>query len=96
MPLLVSARAKRDLDDIWYEVAVGSGSTDRADAQVEAISQILRLLGQYPRLGRERPDLREGLRSFPSGSYIVLYKVDDSTAKILHVLPAMRDIVSLI
>ena len=96
MPLLVSGRAKRDLDDIWYEVAVGSGNIDRADAQLDAILQILRLLGQYPLLGRKRPDLREGLRSFPSGSYVILYKADGSTAKILHVLPAMRDIASLI
>ncbi|HEX4507333.1 MAG TPA: type II toxin-antitoxin system RelE/ParE family toxin [Alphaproteobacteria bacterium] len=96
MALLVSARAKRDLDDIWYEVAVGSGSEERANAQLDAIGRVLRLIGEYPLLGRHRPDLREGLRSFPVGSYIILYRADGGTAKVLHVLPAMRDIVSLI
>ena len=96
MALLVSARAKLDLDDIWYEVAVGTESPERANAQLDAIGLILRLIGQYPLLGRHRPDLREGLRSFPTGSYIILYRAEGSTVTVLHVLPGMRDIASLI
>jgi len=75
---------QRDLDSIWYEVAVGSGSEERANAQLDAIGRILQLIGEYPLLGKHRPDLREGLRSFPVGSYIVLYRVDGDTAQVLQ------------
>jgi toxin ParE1/3/4 len=95
MPLLVSAGAKRDLDDLWLSLAA-AGDSERADAQLDEIARILRLLGQYPLLGRPRSDLREGLRSFPVGSNLILYRADGSTARILRVLPGMRQISSLI
>jgi toxin ParE1/3/4 len=35
------------------------------------------LLAQHPRIGRERAELRAGLRSWPVHPYIVFYVVDD-------------------
>jgi plasmid stabilization system protein ParE len=39
MGLRVSAAAERDLDDIWHHVATNSGSLDRANKFVDAITQ---------------------------------------------------------
>ncbi len=46
-------------------------------------------------VGRVR-NLRAGLRSFPVGRFLTIYKVEGETAVILHVLPGIRDITALI
>jgi toxin ParE1/3/4 len=92
----VSANADDDLDDIWLYIASESDSPDRADRQIEAITERFFRLAEYPYLGRLRLDLRADLRSFPVGSYVILYRVDDGDVTILHIFPAMRDISALI
>jgi toxin ParE1/3/4 len=36
--------------------------------------------------------LRPGLRSFPVGQYIIIYRIDDTDVLILHVMLGRRDI----
>jgi toxin ParE1/3/4 len=89
----VTPDAAAELDDIWYYIAKASGSIERADRLVDAISDRFHLLSDHPRLGRERPDLRPGLRSFPVGDYVIIYGIDDSDdVRILHILHGRRDI----
>ena len=37
------------------------------------------MLSKQPRIGRERPEFRPGLRSWPVHPYIVFYEVTDVT-----------------
>ena len=92
----VAAEARAELDAIWYNILTESGSIAAADRVVDAITERFYLLGQYPRVGRVRDDLRPGLRSYPVGEYMVIYTIKESAAVILHVFPARRDILSLI
>ena len=62
----------------------------------QLITERFYLLAEYPFLGRSRPDLREDLRSFPVGNYVIIYKIDAVDVTILHVFPALRDIANLI
>jgi toxin ParE1/3/4 len=96
MPLSISAVAEADLESIWLGVALESESTARADAQIDAITRCFTLLEQYPFMGRQRPDFRPGLRSFTSGRYVIIYRVEGRTVLILHIFPGVRDIPSLI
>jgi toxin ParE1/3/4 len=80
------------MDGIWAYVYVETGSTGRADQVLESISKTLSVLHHYPYAGRTRePDLRPGLRSFPSGSYVVSYQVKSGVVQIMRVLHGSRD-----
>ena len=89
--LLPSAEA--ELDEIWLYVARASGSIEVANRLIDAITDSLFLLGQYPHMGRRRDhDLRPGLRSFPTGEYVIVYRAEGADALILHIIRGSRDI----
>ncbi len=90
----VAPEVEAELDQIWYYLAQESGSVEIATRQVAAITSPFLLLAEHPYIGRNRDDLRPGLRSFPSGEYIILYRVDNEQPVILHVLHGRRDIQS--
>ncbi len=81
-----------ELDDIWYYVARQSGSIEIADRLIDSITDRFFLLANHPYVGRLRDDLRPGLRSFPVGQYVILYRIDDADVLILHVVHSHRDI----
>ncbi len=89
--------ADSDLDDIWQFVAITSGSYDIADRLIDSITDRFVLFGaSHPNIGRARDeDLRPGLRSFPVGEYMIVYRVQDGDAVILRVVHASRDIPAL-
>lgn len=88
--------ADSDLDGIWYYVATESGSAEVADRLVDSITERFFLLGDYPHIGRRRDeDLRPGLRTFPVGKYIVIYRIQGGDALILRVVHGSRQINAL-
>ncbi len=92
----IAPRAEAELDGIWYYIAKESGSTEIADRVVDSLTERFFLLARYPHIGRRRDeDLRPGLRSFPAGEYIIIYRVEDEDVLILHVIRASRDIEAL-
>jgi toxin ParE1/3/4 len=91
-----TSQADSDLDDIWYYVASRGGSIDIADRFVDSITDRFFLLASHPNIGRARDeDLRPGLRSFPVGEYIIIYRVQDADVLILRVLRGSRDVAAL-
>lgn len=66
--------AERDLQNIWryYDRL---GGEQLADQQIVGLHLRLGLLSDFPYMGRERPELVEGIRSFVSSSpsYTILY-----------------------
>jgi toxin ParE1/3/4 len=90
---LRAPQADSDLDDIWYYVASGSGSTEVADRFIDSLTDRFFLLATHPNLGRARDaDLRPGLRTFPVGEYVIIYSVQDENVLILRVLRGSRDL----
>jgi len=84
-----------ELDDIWLYTAKQSGSVEIADRVVDSITGCFVTLGRNPYMGRGRGhDLAAGLRSFPVGSYVIVYCVEEEDAAILHVFHGSRDIES--
>lgn len=51
-----------------------------------------RLLAEQPHIGRQRPEVRSGLRSLVINSYIVFYRIVDDTVEIVSVVHGSRDI----
>ncbi len=60
----------------------------------DQLYKIFHLLADTPRIGRDRSDLQEGLRSFPVGRFVVFYHVQKDNVFIVHVLRGARKIES--
>src|SRR5216684_7858127 len=96
MALFLAPQVAAELDDIWYYVARESGNPQIADRLVDSIIARFLLLSTHPFLGRSRDkDLRPGLRSFPMGNYLVIYRVKGEDVLILHVAHGRRELESL-
>lgn len=89
--LRVSAAAERDLDDIWHYVATNSGSLERANAFVDAITQRLAILAHSPKAGTVRAEIDPGLRGLPFGDYIVYYRENESWVIISRIIHGSRE-----
>jgi toxin ParE1/3/4 len=96
----VAPEAEAELESIWYYVAKESGSIETADRLIGSICQRFYLLTCHPHVGRRRDeDLRPGLRSFPVGEYVIIYRVEEEDALILHVLrgqPGYRSVIAAV
>lgn len=91
----VSSDAAADLDDIWLYVAK-ERSVDLADRLIDSIVGRFALLARMPRLGRRRPEIIPGLRSFPVANYVIYYTAHRSRVVILRVLHGARDVGQLL
>jgi toxin ParE1/3/4 len=93
----VAPEAEAELDNIWYYVAKKSGSIEIADRLIDSITERFYLLAGHPHIGRHRDeDLRPGLRSFPVGEYVIIYRVEENDVLILQVFRGSRDIEALL
>ena len=91
-----SPQADSDLDGIWHYVATKSGSVEIADRLIDSITDRFFLLANHPHIGRARDeDLRPGLRSFPVGEYVIIYRIQDDGVSILRVVRGSRNIEAL-
>jgi toxin ParE1/3/4 len=88
----LAPQADADLEDIAFYVFVQSGSLEIADRLIESISERFVMLGRHPRLGRRRDDLRQGIRAFPVGDYLVLYRVEVEDVLVQRVVRGSRDL----
>ncbi len=73
-----------------------SGTVDVANQMIYQFTERFYLISEFPHIGRHRDDLRPGLRSFAIGSYVILYRVEKSGVRILHVIHGSRDIPALL
>lgn len=87
----VSRHAARDLDRIWQYVAADANSLEVADQVVDSIVGHFALLAKQPQAGRAREDIDSGVRSFPSGSYLIYYRELKSHVVVSRVLHGKRE-----
>ncbi|PWE56520.1 hypothetical protein DEM27_09025 [Metarhizobium album] len=48
------------------------------------------MLGDLPAIGQERDDIRPGIRTFPKGGYLILFRRDGAHAIIVRVVHGAR------
>ena len=93
----LSTETEAELNDVWYYIASESGSMEIADRFIDSLTDRFYLIAKNPYIGRRRDtDLRPGLRSFPVGEYVILYRIDDEDVLILHLVRGSRDLQSLL
>jgi toxin ParE1/3/4 len=91
----LAPEAESDLEEIAFYIFVHSGSVEVADRWIESMTERFVMLGRQPRIGRRRVDLRPGLRAFPVGDYLVLYRVDGDDVIVQRVVRGSRDLEAL-
>lgn len=85
MPFRLSTLAEQDLEEIWSYVAEDANPTT-AGRLIDAIIDRFEVLCEQPRMGRNRPEFGEGVRSFVAESYVIYYRHDGDLliARVLH------------
>ena len=89
----VSRRATDDLLEIWVYVAADSAAN--ADRLHGLLHRKFTSLADSPYIGRGRPELGPGIRSFPAGNYVIFYRASPDRVEIVRVLSWFRDIDAL-
>lgn len=83
--------AEADLLELWLNIA--EENLVAADDSLDLIQATVSLLGTQPEMGRARPELADGLRSFPTRTpYIIFYVPDEDDLLVVRVLHHARDI----
>ncbi|RYE54816.1 MAG: type II toxin-antitoxin system RelE/ParE family toxin [Rhizobiaceae bacterium] len=95
--LRYAPRAESDVNEIIeYTAGVIGDELGALDVGDKLYDQCERLAGLPGTLGRPRSDLGAGLRTFPFGSYVIVFNyVDDDVFEVVRVLHAKRDILAL-
>lgn len=87
-------RAIQDLLELWSYITLESDES-RADAFIARIEHRLQQLSDFPQSGRQRNELRLGLRSVPVGRYVVFYVPLRDGIEVVRVLYGGRDLETL-
>jgi toxin ParE1/3/4 len=77
-------QAAQDLNDIYDYIAQYNAAS--AARIIQRLQQTCQQLGQTPGMGRTRDDLQQGLLSFPSGNYVIFYRIGDDGIEIVRIL----------
>lgn len=65
--------AQADLKETWYYIA--KDDAGMADQWLDRGDQEIDLLTRNQKAGRLRPELGAGIRSWPFGKYVIVYKI---------------------
>lgn len=87
---LKSPQAEIDLTAIWDYIA--ADNLRAADTLLDRIDAIFDMLAETPFAGRERSELRTGLRSFPVGNYLIFYVPTPDGVEVVRVMHGHQDI----
>jgi toxin ParE1/3/4 len=87
---IITPNAEKDIDEILLFIA-----NDNVDAAItfnDRLINCFELLADNAKIGRERPELKEDLRSFPEGNYLIFYREWSGIVAIVRVLHGARDL----
>ena len=92
MPLEIrhTTQARRDLREIWHYI--DESDSGAADRQLRRIAEKIVQISQVPEMGRPRPELGEGLRSFVTGRYLIFYQLEPAILRVVRIMHTARDI----
>lgn len=88
--VIVTSKAEEDILAIWEFIA--DDSLTAADSMVRRIDEVFLRLVNAPQLGAPRDDIRDGVREFVVGSYVVFYRPVDEGIEVWRVLHGARKV----
>jgi len=90
-PIVLSVESKRDLDAI-FDYTEEKYDLDQAISYLNGFHEIFKRLGNNPDLGRNRNEIREGLRSITKDRHLVFYRVLKDRVRVVRILHGNRDL----
>lgn len=88
--IIRSPEAQSDVDEIALHIA--RDNLDAALRWLDSVDECLKLLARHPGAGPARAELAAGLRSFPLGNYLVLYRAAKGGIEVVRVLHGARNL----
>ena len=92
----LSQSALADLDDIWNYIA--DNSLQQADKTQDRIFAACQKIANHIHIGRPRPELRSGLRSFQEKPYLIFYTIENEATDLItirRIIHHSRDLTTL-
>ncbi len=86
----LTSQAEGDFAEILVYIA--GEDIDAAIRLNDRFTSLFELMAENPEMGRERPEISQGLRSFPEDNYVVFYRIWAGTVCIARILHAARDL----
>ncbi|MDX2153149.1 MAG: type II toxin-antitoxin system RelE/ParE family toxin [Bryobacteraceae bacterium] len=92
---VLTARAKRDVSDIWDYIA--RDNIEAADRVLDALESAMAKLANNPGIGHRREELADKSHRFwLLYSYLIVYRHEGKLLQVVRVLHASRDVQSLL
>ena len=86
----LSRLARQDIHEILIYIA--ADDLGAAISFNDRLDDAFFMLAENPKAGRERPELTEGLRSFPLGKYLIFYRFWARRVVITRLIHSARDL----
>ncbi len=87
---IITPNAEKDIDEILLYIS--ADNINAAIAFNDRLINCFELLADNSKIGRERTELKQDLRSFPEGNYLVFYREWSGIVAIVRVLHGARDL----
>ena len=87
----LSLQADEDLQDI-YDYTEEYFGTKQAVKYVSEFEAVFQRLIQNPKIGRDRIEIREGLRSYNKGRHVIFYRIQKDHIRIVRLLHDRKDL----
>jgi toxin ParE1/3/4 len=85
----LSSRAEADLAEIWV-YSVGQWNLEQADRYADALVSRFDWLGANPSLWQPRPDIAEGLYSYPQQSHVIYFRVHGEAPEVIEIVRVLH------
>lgn len=95
LDVIFSAEASSDLEDA-YSYGFDKFGEHQSDAYLGRLFQAVEQLAAQPHLGRARPELSVGVRSFVVQRHVIYYREQGQSLQIIRVLHGSRDVLLLL
>jgi len=92
MRVELSPSAEVDLDEIWF-YGVEQWDVAQADGYQEKLLDMATFLAEHPELGKDRPEIKPGYKSYAVGSHIIFFWVIDDVLRVIRILHQRMDYV---
>jgi toxin ParE1/3/4 len=87
----LSVEAEQDIDSIFDYTEEKYGFVQAVKYVADFDNTFERLI-QFPSLGRERPEIRQELRSINKDEHVVFYRILDDRIRIVRILYRQQDL----
>lgn len=87
---IITREADEDINEILAYIA--SDNYNAALSVYDRLIDVFEMLSDNSIAGRERPELKEDIRSFPQGNYLIFYRPWAGKIAIVRVIHGARDL----